>query len=164
MKADIRYLRLLGIRLLGMINRVDIRALEQLSVPPLFEEESDDWDSDDSDESDSDSDDSYTPAHSSVYFNPSYPVNPLLVAFMGLEPGMQTRRADTQRAICEYIRDNNLASPDRKSVINLDQALKILLRSEGPLTYPQIVTSTRWLFPTKEEAARILAERYALLM
>jgi hypothetical protein len=77
-------------------------------------------------------------------FNREYPVRMILLRFMGLEPGTQVSRADAQRAIRKYIRDNNLSNSE---VIYLDDTLKTLLRSQGPLTYNQTIDSMQWLFP-----------------
>jgi chromatin remodeling complex protein RSC6 len=129
-----------------MISRSDVRALEQLTVPPPFGESND---------SDSDSDEPYAYSNPFSNFEFRYPVNPLLVEFIGLEPGTRVARSEAQRAIRMYIQINNLANPDRRSIVNLDQTLKTLLRSEGPFSYPEIVRGMQWLFPTKEEAALV---------
>jgi hypothetical protein len=95
-------------------------------------------------------------------FNQVYPVNRLLTDFMDLEAGTRVSRADAQRAICTYIKNNDLSDPERKSRINLDHTLETLLQwSDGQITYPEIVRQMQWLFPDREEAARIRAERNA---
>jgi hypothetical protein len=82
------------------------------------------------------------------WFCQHYPVKLLLIRFIGLEPGTRVSRAEAQHAVCEYIRINKLANPDCRPMINLDQTLKTLLRSEGPLTYSEIVENMQWLFPS----------------
>jgi chromatin remodeling complex protein RSC6 len=91
-------------------------------------------------------------------FNRTYPVDTLLTDLMGLETGTWVCRADAQRAICKHVRDNNLVDPRNRFNYNLDQTLKTLLQSEGPLTYDRMVMKMQWLFPTKENARRIREE------
>lgn len=82
------------------------------------------------------------------------PVSNELCEFLNKPTGSLMSRTDVTRAICQYVKDNDLRRPDNKRVIIPDQRLASLLRMEKDetMTYIHLQSKIGHLF-LKEESA-----------
>lgn len=62
-----------------------------------------------------------------------------MVEFANWDPEELYSRVDITKAICEYIKANNLQNPENRKEIVIDDSLKTLLRlHDDTVTYPRI--------------------------
>lgn len=74
--------------------------------------------------------------------------------FVGVSPDELCSRVTVTRAICDYVRDNNLQNPENKRCILADKKLSKFLNydpetASGPLTYPGLQKYMKHHFPKK---------------
>ena len=87
-------------------------------------------------------------------FNQKYHAKDSLTSLMGLPTGSMVSRTEAQRAICYYIKNNNLAIHGK---ITPNIELTALLEYEvsmGPLKYPTVIMLMQNLFPHGAEVWR----------
>jgi hypothetical protein len=68
-----------------------------------------------------------------------YPVDDEMADFAQWDRGSEHSRIDITRAVCQYIKNNNLQIPENRKNISMDPSLKSLFGLESEtITYPQI--------------------------
>ena len=72
-----------------------------------------------------------------------------LCKFLNKETGTEMARTQVTKELNNYIKENNLQNPDKKTFINPDEKLKKLLKTDQSFTYFQLQKHISHLFPKK---------------
>lgn len=72
-----------------------------------------------------------------------------LCKFLNKETGTEMARTQVTKELNNYIKQNNLQNPDKKTFINPDEKLKKLLKTDQSFTYFELQKHMSHLFPKK---------------
>ena len=72
-----------------------------------------------------------------------------LCKFLNKETGTEMARTQVTKELNNYIKENNIKNPDKKTFINPDEKLKKLLKTDQSFTYFQLQKHISHLFPKK---------------